>query len=124
LVPTIIAPFRWSPNSWTIRKAQSALFLWDASDHGCIIPVDEEPVYEEDYDEENEDEGEEITKNMVMIVPSIDRSLIKGFGLSRSSHKISGVYEFAPAFWTTVIVTNELPKTPECYRSASRCCCG
>jgi hypothetical protein len=116
-VPSIIAPFRWSPDSWTIRKSQSALFLWDAADHGCIIPVDEEPVYEDDdddydYDEEAEEEEEEITKNMVMIVPSIDRKLIKGFGLSRSSRKISGVYEFAPAFWTTVVVTNELPKTP------------
>ncbi len=122
-VPTIIAPFRWSPDSWTIRKSQSALFLWDAAEHGCIIPVDEEPIYDDDDDdddyneEEEEEEEEEITKNMVMIVPSIDRKLIKGFGLSRSSRKISGrkisgVYEFAPAFWTTVVVVNELPKIP------------
>lgn len=120
-VPSIIAPFRWSPNSWTIRKAQSSLFAWDAADHGCIIPVDEEPVYDDDdddYDEEAEEEEEEITKNMVMIFPSIDRKLIKGFRLSRSSRKIAGrkmtgVYEFAPAFWTTVVITSELPKIPE-----------
>jgi hypothetical protein len=119
-VPSIIQSLRWSPNARTMRKCLQQWLIWDSADHGGIIPVDEEPVYEEeddddyDADEDGDDnyEPEEVTKILLTIVPSIDHQLIQGFGLNSSARNILGVYEFPPLCHATVIATNELPKTP------------
>jgi hypothetical protein len=126
-VPSIIQPLRWSPNAWTMRKCLQQWLLWDSSDHGLIIPVDEEPVYKEeeyyDYDNEEEDDDddddddegdelEEATKILLTIVPSIEPYLLSGFGIEPSARKIPGVYEYPPAYHTTVVVTSELPRDP------------
>jgi hypothetical protein len=114
-VPSIIQSLRWSPDEWTMQKCLQQWLIWRISDHGCIIPVDEEPVYEEeeDYDEDyddEDDEPEEVTKLLVTIVPSIDPHILEGFGIEPSSRQIPGIYEYPPAFHTTVVVTSELPR--------------
>lgn len=102
-----------------MRKCRQQWLIWDSADHGGIIPVDEEPVYEEDeeydYDEDDDEddyEPEEVTKILLTIVPSTDHHLIQGFGLNPCTQNIPGVYEFPPLCHATVIATNELPKTP------------
>ena len=117
-VPGIIQALRWSPNAWTMRKCLQQWLIWDSADHGSIIPVDEEPVYEEeededyDYDDENDDddEPEEVTKILLTLVPSLNPELISGFGLRPSGHQIPGIYEYPPAYHATVVVTSELPR--------------
>ena len=118
-VPSIIQPLRWSPDEWTMQKCLQQWLIWRISDHGYIIPVDEEPVeeeeedYDEDYDYENEDEddeSEEVTKLLVTIVPSIDSHILEGFAIKPSSHQIPGLYEYPPAFHTTIVVASELPR--------------
>ncbi len=125
VVPCIIEPLRWAPNDWTMQSCLQHWLLWKIADHGSIIPVDETPVYEEepdDYDYDNEsdnendddddDDAEEIDKILLIIVPSIDRGIIDGFGLTPTSRNIPGLYEFPPAFHTTIVVTSELPTDP------------
>lgn len=118
-VPSIIQSLRWSPDEWTMQKSLQQWLIWRISDHGYIIPVDEEPVYEEeedydeDYDYENEDEDdepEEVTKLLVTIVPSIETHILEGFAIKPSSHQIPGLYEYPPAFHTTIVVASELPR--------------
>lgn len=113
-VPSIIQSLRWSPDDWTMQKCLQQWLIWRISDHGCIIPVDEEPVYEEeeDYDEDydEDDEPEEVTKLLVTIVPSIDPHILEGFAIHPSSHQVPGIYEYPPAFHTTIVVTSELPR--------------
>jgi hypothetical protein len=115
-VPSIIQSLRWSPDDWTMQKCLQQWLIWRISDHGHIIPVDEEPVYEEeedydeDYDEDEDDEPEEVTKLLVTIVPSIAPHILEGFAISLSSHQIPGIYEYPPAFRTTIVVTSELPR--------------
>jgi hypothetical protein len=122
-VPSIIEPLRWAPDDWTMQSCLQHWLLWKIADHGSIIPVDETPVYEEkqddDYDNDRDDDrdddrdgDEEIDKILLIIVPSIDRKIIDGFGLNSSSRDIPGLYEFPPAFHTTVVVTSELPVDP------------
>jgi hypothetical protein len=118
-VPSIIQSLRWSPDEWTMQKCLQQWLIWRISDNGYIIPVDEDPVeeeeepYDEDYDYENEDEDdepEEVTKLLVTIVPSIEAHILEGFAIKPSSHQIPGIYEYPPAFHTTIIVTSELPR--------------
>jgi hypothetical protein len=116
-VPCIIEPLRWSPNTWKMQSCLQNWLIWKIAAHGSIIPVDETPVYGEEEDEEEDDydsdeEEEQIDKILLIIVPSIDRKIIHGFGLKPSSHKIAGLYDFPPAYHTTVVVTNELPQDP------------
>jgi hypothetical protein len=64
-----------------------------------------------DYENED-DEPEEVTKLLVTIVPSIEAHILEGFAIKPSSHQIPGIYEYPPAFHTTIIVTSELPRNP------------
>jgi hypothetical protein len=112
VAPCIIHNFRWAPNVWDIRNCLGNWLKWSVEDSGQIIPVDEEPVQEEELDDFEDDEDyeeEPIKKALIIIVPSINPQICKGFGAKSSKFKISGVYETPSGFGTTIIVTSEFP---------------
>ncbi|MGB8699949.1 MAG: hypothetical protein WCD18_11080 [Thermosynechococcaceae cyanobacterium] len=107
-VPSIIESMRWSPTESDIRTCMSHWLGWKSEADGGIIPVDETSTYEEKDDNDNYEEI--VDKILLIIVPSIQSKQLTGWGMKPSARNISGVYELPPAFCTTIVVTNELPK--------------
>lgn len=106
-VPCIIEILRWAPNEWDLRTCLRHWLTWKVEADGSIIPVDENPVH---TDEQEDDQLEDDDKTLLIIMPSITPQRLKGFGAKKSVLNIPGVYELAPAFCTTIVVTSELKK--------------
>ncbi len=106
-VPCIIEILRWAPNEWDLQTCMRHWLTWKVETDGCIIPVDENPVY---TNEEENYQQELVDKILLIIIPSIAPQYLKGFAAQRSVINIPGVYELAPAFCTTIVVTSELPQ--------------
>ncbi|MBR8833114.1 MAG: hypothetical protein DSM106950_03470 [Stigonema ocellatum SAG 48.90 = DSM 106950] len=105
--PCIIEILRWAPNESDLRTCMRHWLTWQVETDGRIIPVDENPVY---TDEKENDQQELVDKILLIIMPSVAPQYLKGFGAKRSVINIPGVYELAPAFCTTIVVTSELPQ--------------
>jgi hypothetical protein len=118
-VPCIIETLRSLPDTGALQTCLQYWLRWKTEDSGGMIPIDETPVYPDDdddyddYDEESDIEEEEeefvVNKTLLIIVPSISRQNLEGFRAKPSGRNIPGIYEFAPAFCTTIIVTSLLP---------------
>lgn len=110
-VPCIIEPLRWSPTIEEMRTCMNHWLRWKVEADGGIVPVDEISVYEQEEDNDNEDYEEEVVdRTLLIIVPSIMSKNLTGWGAKPSTRNISGVYDLAPAFCTTIVVTSELPQ--------------
>ncbi|MBD2774967.1 hypothetical protein [Iningainema tapete] len=121
-IPCIIETLRWTPNQRNLRTCLGHWLTWTVEADGGIIPVDENPVYTEeendqlDDDEENDqldddeenDQLDDVNKKLLIITPSITPERLQGFGARKTDLNIPGVYELAPAFYTTIVVTSEL----------------
>jgi hypothetical protein len=107
-VPCIIDALRWSPDEWDLRTCMRHWLTWKAEASSSIIPVAESPT-NTDKKRDSQEDGD---KNLLIIVPSIAHQYLQGFAAKPSVINIPGVYEFPPAFRTTIVVTSELPQNP------------
>jgi hypothetical protein len=106
-VPCIIEILRWAPDEWDLKACMSHWLTWKAEADSSIIPVDETSVY---TDSEENEQLEIVDKILLIIVPSIAPQYLEGFGAKPSAINIPGIYELAPFFCTTIVVTSELPQ--------------
>ncbi|MEL6457879.1 MAG: hypothetical protein AAFQ91_06465 [Cyanobacteria bacterium J06621_15] len=105
-VPCIIEILRWAPDVWQLRDCLRHWLTWESEADKGIIPANETSV---GNSEAHSDDSDEIDKTLLIIVPSIASQHLQGFSARRDIN-ISGIYHFAPAFCTTIVVTSELPQ--------------
>ncbi len=112
-VPSIIEILRHAPDEWNIKDCMRHWLTWKAEANSSIIPINETPVYTDSQDNETDSEENEelkVDKILLIIVPSIAPQHLEGFGAKPSAINIPGIYELAPIFCTTIVVTSELPQ--------------
>ena len=105
-VPCIIEILRWAPNLWELEDCLRHWLTWKSEASKSITSAKETSV---ETSEASSDVREEIDKTLLIIVPSIASQHLEGFA-ARRDMTISGIYYFAPAFCTTIVVTSELPQ--------------
>ena len=105
-VPCIIEILRWAPNVWELEDCLRHWLTWKSEASKNIMSANETSI---DTPESGSDVREEVDKTLLIIVPSIASQHLQGF-VARRDMNISGIYELAPAFCTTIIVTSELPE--------------
>ena len=105
-VPCIIETLRWASNVWELEDCLRHWLTWKGEASKSIMSTNETSV---GTSEARSDDSEEIDKTLLIIVPSIASQHLQGFA-SRPCMSISGIYELAPAFCTTIVVTSELPQ--------------
>ncbi len=105
-VPCIIEILRWAPNVLELEDCLRHWLTWKSEASKSIMSANETSV---STSEVSSVVREEINKTLLIIVPSIASQHLQGFA-SRRDINISGIYHFAPAFCTTIIVTSELPQ--------------
>jgi hypothetical protein len=106
-VPCIIESFRWLPTTEDLRTCMGHWLQWKVEASGGMIPIDE-TSHRHDLINGDEDIDDKI---LLIIVPSVTAKQLQDWGAKPSPRKIPGVYESAPAFCTTLVVTGELPQT-------------
>jgi len=105
-VPCIIEILRWAPNVWELEDCLRHWLTWKSEASKSIMSANETSV---GTPEARSDVRQEVDKTLLIIVPSIASQHLQGFA-ARPCMNISGIYELAPAFCTTIIVTSELPQ--------------
>jgi hypothetical protein len=105
-VPCIIEILRWGPDVWQLQDCLRHWLTWKSEASKNIMSANETSI---DTPESRSDVREEVDKTLLIIVPSIASQHLQGFA-ARSCMNISGIYHFAPAFCTTIVVTSELPQ--------------
>jgi hypothetical protein len=113
--PCIIETLHCLSTNDELRTCLGHWLQWKVESSGSLIPVDETPIeYDEDEDEYDEDEHEDkkeiIDKLLLIIVPSIIVEQSVMWRVEPSSGSIPGLYDFPPAYCTTLIATDELPQ--------------
>jgi hypothetical protein len=117
--PCSIETLHCLPTNDELRTCLGHWLQWKVESSGSLISVDETPVeydededeYDEDDEDENEVEKEIVDKLLLIIVPSITVEQSVMWRIQLSSDNIPGLYNFPPAFCTTLIATDELPQT-------------
>jgi hypothetical protein len=104
--PTLIAPFRSSPTFWDLREPMRHLISWQVEGDGGLLPMNETPHKPLETDHDDDDPH----KRSLIIVPSLRRKYLSGYGAKPSDLKIPGVYECPPAFGITIVIAHELPR--------------
>ena len=105
-VRCIIEILRWAPNALELEDCLRHWLTWKSEASKSIMSANETSV---GNSEACSDGSDEIDKTLLIIVPSIASQHLQGFAARRDMN-ISGIYHFAPAFCTTIIVTSELPQ--------------
>ena len=105
-VPCIIEILRWAPDVWELQICLRHWLTWKSEADKGIMSANETSV---GNSEARSDVRQEIDKTLLIIVPSIASQHLQGFAARRDMN-ISGIYHFAPAFCTTIVVTSELPQ--------------
>lgn len=105
-VPCIIETLRWAPNIWELLDCLRHWLTWKGEARKSIIPANETSIVTPEI---HSDDSDEIDKTLLIIVPSIASQHLQGFA-ARPCMNISGIYHFAPAFCTIIVVTSELPQ--------------
>jgi hypothetical protein len=104
--PTLIVPFRSSPTFWDLREPMRHLISWQVEGDGGLLPMNETPHKPIETDPDDDDPH----KRSLIIVPSLHRKYLSGYGAEPSDLKIPGVYECPPAFGITIVIAHELPR--------------
>ena len=105
-VPCIIEILRWAPDVWQLRDCLRHWLTWKSEANKGIMSANETSV---SNSKTRSDDSDKIDKTLLIIVPSIASQHLQGFAAHRDMN-ISGIYHFAPAFCTTIVVTSELPQ--------------
>ena len=113
-VPCIIEILRWGPDVWQLQDCLRHWLTWKSEASKSIMSANETSV---GTPEARSDVRQEVDKTLLIIVPSIASQHLQGFAARRDMN-ISGIYELAPAFCTTIIVKGRT--SSKCFNSLAQ----
>ncbi|GAP99952.1 hypothetical protein [Leptolyngbya sp. NIES-2104] len=111
--PCIIETLRSIPTTRNFRKCFGNGLRWQVESDGGILPIDAMSGDDSMIEDSSEDETEELEKQLIVVVPSMTEKQLAGWGAEPNHRNVAGLYELAPIWCTTIVLTRELPPTAE-----------
>jgi hypothetical protein len=100
-------------DSESLHTALHHWLMWNSELNQSIIPVDAQPVQEDESSSKPRRRKKVPAHLSLLIMPTIEPKALTGFGATASELDVAGIYRLAPAFSLTIVVTSELPRSPE-----------
>jgi hypothetical protein len=100
-------------DSESLHTALHHWLMWNSELNQSIIPVDAQPLQEDESSSKPRRRKKVPAHLSLLIMPTIEPRALTGFGATASELDVAGIYRLAPAFSLTIVVTSELPRSPE-----------